>query len=74
MFWVATLIQKLQPRNLHVKNESGKERQNNEIEVTTEIKEGKNIFMSQHHIPCRDLNFQVTTKILKLRPDWSKSQ
>ena len=47
---------------------------NNEIEVTTKIKEGNNIFMLQHHIPCRDLNFQVTTKILKLRPDWSKSQ
>ena len=45
---VATLIQNLQPRNLHVKNKSGKERQNNEIEVTTEIKEGKNIFMLQH--------------------------
>ena len=39
-----------------------KKAKNNEIEVTTEIKDGKNIFMLQHHIPCRDLNFQVTTK------------
>ena len=68
MFWVATLIQKLQPRNFHVKNKSGKESQNIEIEVTIGIKEGKNIFMLHHQIPCRDLNFQVTTKILKLRP------
>ena len=74
MFWVATLIQKLQPRNLHVKNKSGKESQKNEIEVTTEIKKRKNIFMLQHHIPYHDLNFQVTTKIWKLRPNWSKSQ
>ena len=44
------------------KIKSEKESQNNEIEVTTEIKEGKNSFMLQHHIPCRDLNFQVTTK------------
>ena len=48
-----------------LKIKSGKESQNNETEVTTEIKEGKNIFMLQHHIPCCDLNFQVTTKILK---------
>ena len=54
MFWVATLIQKLQPRMLDVKIKSGKENQNNEIEVTTEIKEGNNIFMLQHQIPCRD--------------------
>ena len=54
MFWVATLIQKLQPRNLHVKNENGKESLNIEIEVTTEIKEGKNIFMLQHNFPYRD--------------------
>ena len=44
------------------KIKSEKESQNTEIEVTTEIKEGKNIFMLQHHIPCRDFNFQVTTK------------
>ena len=43
-FWVATLIQKWQPRVLDVKKKSGKESQNNEIEVTTEIKEGKNNF------------------------------
>ena len=42
---VATLIQKLQPSMLDVKNKSGKESQNNETEVTTELKKGKNIFM-----------------------------
>ena len=53
---VATLIQTLQPRMLDVKIKikSGKKSQNNEIEVTTEINEGKNIFMLQHQIPCRD--------------------
>ena len=39
MFWVATLIQKWQPRVLDVKNKKWKKSQNNEIEVTTEIKE-----------------------------------
>ena len=53
--WVATLIQKFQPRIAGCeKIKSGKESQNNETEVTTEIKEGKNIFMLQHHFPCRD--------------------
>ena len=56
MFWVATLIQKWRPRVLDVKNKKWKS-QNNEIKVTTEIKEGKNIFMLQHNFPCRDLNF-----------------
>ena len=53
---VATLIQKLQPRMLDVKNKkkNGKESQNNETEVTTEIKKGKNIFILQYQIPCRD--------------------
>ena len=68
---VATLIQKLQPRMLDVKIKSGKESQNNETEVTTEIKKGKNIFMLQHQIPCRDhilghnKNFEVATKIVQ---------
>ena len=43
MFWVATLIQKWQLRVLDVRNKKWKRNQNNEIEVTTEIKEGKNI-------------------------------
>ena len=70
---VATLIQKLQPRMLDVKNKikSGKESQNNEIEVTTEIKEGKNIFMLQHQSPRRDhilgnnKNFDVATRLVQ---------
>ena len=50
------------------KKKSGKESQNNETEVTTEIKKGKNIFMLQHQIPCHDhisghnINFEVATK------------
>ena len=44
MFWVATLTQKWHPRVLDVKNKKWKESQNNEFEVTTEIKDGKNIF------------------------------
>ena len=39
------------------KIKSGKESQNNEIKVTTEIKEGKNIFMLQRNFPCRGLKF-----------------
>ena len=69
---VATLIQKLQPRMLDVKKlKSGKESQNNETEVTTELKKGKNIFMLQHQIPCRDhisghnKNFEVATRIVQ---------
>ena len=50
---------------------SGKDSQNNETEVTTEIKKGKNNFMLQHQIPCRDhisghnKNFEVATIIVK---------
>ena len=51
---VVTLIHKLQPRMLDVKNKKWKRKSNNETEVTTEIKKGKNIFMLQHHFPCRD--------------------
>ena len=55
MFWVVTLIPKWQPRVLDVKKKSGKEIQNTEIEVTTEIKEGKNIFL------CCNTIFPVVT-------------
>ena len=50
---------------------SGKESQNNETEVKTEIKKGKKIFMLQHQIPCRDhvsghnKNLEVTTRIVQ---------
>ena len=82
---VATLIQKLQPRTLDVKNKkkkSGKESQNNETEVTTEIKKGKNIFMLQHQIPCRDhisghnKNFEVATRLVQksIKVDFKTSQ
>ena len=56
-----------------VKNKikSGKESQNNEIKVTTDINEGNNMFMLQHQSPCRDhisccnKNFEVATKLFK---------
>ena len=81
---VTTLIQKLQPRMLDVKNKikTGKESQNNEIEVTTKIKEGKNIFMLQHQSPCRDhisghnKNFEVATRLVQksIKVDFKTSQ
>ena len=57
MFWVTTLIQKWQPRVLDVKNKKGKESQNNEIEITPEIKEGKKFFF----FLCCNTIFPVVT-------------
>ena len=68
---IATLIQNLQPRMLDVINKKWKESQNNETEVTTEIKKGKIIFMLRHQIPCRDhisgynKNFEVATRLVQ---------